>query len=141
MRAFEIQVYNGGRWNIDSIFDDRDLAVHEAKRMDTSGRYVGVRVVEETYDEEQDHTSTRTIFRGSRADEENTQHLEKSAGVRREAQADRQRRQTKNATTRVARKKQVKKSRNLTYFVAMICLIAAFALSTLIGLNYLQNLR
>lgn len=141
MRAFEIQVYTSGRWNIDSIFDDRDLALHEAKRMDTSGRHVGVRVVEETYDEEQDRTSSRTIFRGSRADEQNTQQLEKSADVRREAQADRRRRQTKNASARVARKKKAKKSRNLTYFVVMICLIAAFALSTLIGLNYLQNLR
>lgn len=142
MRAFEIQVYNAGKWNIDSIFDDRELALHEAQRMDHSGRHVGVRVVEEVYDEEKDRTSSRTIFRGSRADDSNAQHLEKSADVRREAEADRRRRQLgRNAAARRARKKKAKKRKNLTYFVVTVCLIAVFALGALLGLNYLQNLR
>ena len=65
MKAFEIHTFRGGKWKIDSVFDDRDLAMFEAKRMDSSNRFPGVRVVEEIFDESQSTTTTRTIFRGS----------------------------------------------------------------------------
>lgn len=65
MKAFEIHTFQGGRWKIDSVFDDRELAVFEAQRMEGSRRYSGVRVVEETFDEGTQQTSTRTIYRGT----------------------------------------------------------------------------
>ena len=49
MKAFEIHTYQSGKWKIDSVFDDRDLAMFEAQRMDSSGRYTGIRVVEDIY--------------------------------------------------------------------------------------------
>lgn len=67
MRAFEIQTYREGRWKIDAVFDDRELALFEAKRMDDGNRFSGVRVIEETYEEASDKTTSRTIFRGGRA--------------------------------------------------------------------------
>ena len=66
MKAFEIHTYQGGRWKIDSVFDDRDLAVFEAQRMDVSGRYPGIRVVEETFHEASNETTNRTMFRGKK---------------------------------------------------------------------------
>lgn len=68
MKAYEIQTFQDGKWKIDSVFDDRDLALFEARRVDEGNRYAGVRVIEEVYDEASDLTTTRTIFRGSRAD-------------------------------------------------------------------------
>ncbi len=67
MRAFEIHTFRDGQWKVDSVFDDRELAVHEARKVDQNGRYAGVRVIEENYDESSDLTTTRTIFRGKRA--------------------------------------------------------------------------
>jgi hypothetical protein len=64
MKAFEIHTFRSGNWKIDSVFDDRELAMFEAQRMDSSNRFPGVRVVEEIFDEAQATTSTRTIFRG-----------------------------------------------------------------------------
>ena len=64
MKAFEIHTFRDGQWKVDSVFDDRDLAVHEARKVDEGGRYAGVRVIEENYDEVSDLTTTRTIFRG-----------------------------------------------------------------------------
>lgn len=66
MKAFEIHTFQGGKWKIDSIFDDRDLAMFEAQRIDSSNRYSGVRVVEEVFDESSEQTSVKTIFRGGR---------------------------------------------------------------------------
>mgnify|MGYP003673947266 CR=1 FL=1 len=67
MKAFEIQTYQDGKWRINSIFDDRELALFEARRVDESSRYSGVRVIEELFDEINSKTSTKTIFRGGRA--------------------------------------------------------------------------
>ena len=64
MRAFEIHTIRDGQWKVDSVFDDRELAMHEARKVDDNGRYAGVRVIEENYDESSDLTTTRTIFRG-----------------------------------------------------------------------------
>ena len=67
MKAYEIHTFKDGVWKIDSVFDDRDLALHEANKIDENSRYAAVRVIEENYDEASDLTTTRTIFRGNRA--------------------------------------------------------------------------
>lgn len=140
MRAFEIHIYQGGRWNIDSIFDDRSLAMHEAQRMDRSGRYVGIRVVEEVFNEDTDETSSRTIFRGSRIDQANTEHLERAKETRQEAMAHRRRRRTEQAGQRKKKARAAKqKKSNPIRLVVMLTLLAALAIGALIGLQYLQT--
>ena len=67
MRSFEIRTFNSGKWKMDSVFDDRNLAIDEAKKIDTGARYLGVRVVEENYDEATDQVTSRTLFRGGAA--------------------------------------------------------------------------
>lgn len=69
MRAFEIHTFQGGKWKIDSVFDDRDLAVFEAQRMEGSKRYLGVRVIEETFDEKTQQTAVRTIYKGTNVEQ------------------------------------------------------------------------
>ena len=64
MRAFEIHTFHNGNWKIESVFDDRDIALFEASRMELSSRFAGVRVVEETFDEDSQECSTRTIYSG-----------------------------------------------------------------------------
>ena len=49
MRAFEIHTFREGQWKVDSVYDDRELAMHEARKVDENGRYAGVRVIEEKY--------------------------------------------------------------------------------------------
>ncbi|MFM2129483.1 MAG: hypothetical protein RL477_1029 [Pseudomonadota bacterium] len=68
LRVFEIHTYRNGSWKIDSVFDDRDLALMEADRIDRSNRYSAVRVVEETFDDETERGGTRTIFRSTKAE-------------------------------------------------------------------------
>jgi hypothetical protein len=67
MKAYEIHTFKDGVWKIDSVFDDRELALHEANKIDEGSRYAAVRVIEENYDETSDLTTTRTIFRGNRS--------------------------------------------------------------------------
>ncbi len=69
MRAFEIHTFQGGKWKINAIFDDRELAVFEAQRMDSSLRYGGVRVVEEVFDEKSLSSAIKTIVRGRKVEQ------------------------------------------------------------------------
>lgn len=68
LKVFEIHTYRSGAWKIDSVFDDKDLALMEAERIDRGNRYSAVRVVEETFDDETEKGGTRTIFRSSKAE-------------------------------------------------------------------------
>lgn len=63
MVVYEIHTFRDAAWKIDSVFDDRDLAVLEALRVERSHRHAAVRVVEESIDEATDRTVTRTIYR------------------------------------------------------------------------------
>ena len=65
MKAFEIHTFHNGRWKIDSVFDDSDLAVLEARRLNDGKAQLGVRVVEEEFDEQSRRTMARTIFHSS----------------------------------------------------------------------------
>ncbi|MDX1484897.1 MAG: hypothetical protein R3229_10470 [Alphaproteobacteria bacterium] len=63
LRVFEIHTHKAGAWKIDSVYDDRELAINEAKRVYRSGRWESVRVVEETLDEETGLGGSRTVYR------------------------------------------------------------------------------
>jgi predicted RNA-binding Zn ribbon-like protein len=71
MILFEIHTFREGSWKIDSVFDDKDLAIYEAQRMEKGGRFSAVRVVQETYDEETQKTGTRTVYRTTKVDRMN----------------------------------------------------------------------
>ncbi len=66
LTVFEIHTCRQGAWKIDSVFDDRELAVQEAERMARTQRYSEVRAVEERFDEDTQRSVTRTIFRASK---------------------------------------------------------------------------
>ena len=61
--AYEVQCYSAGDWVIQSIFDDKELALMEARRMEESGlRRQETRVVKEIYDQNQDRTRSQVIY-------------------------------------------------------------------------------
>jgi hypothetical protein len=73
LTVFEIHTQKNGKWKTDSVFDDRELAVVEAKRMVRNMRsegvrvvYKGVRVVEEIYEDKVGKVSSRVIYRSTK---------------------------------------------------------------------------
>lgn len=77
MVVFEIHTFREGVWKIDSVFDDKELAVVEAQRMERAGRYSAIRVVEETFDEQTEKGNTRTVYRSTKVDRVNTESAER----------------------------------------------------------------
>jgi hypothetical protein len=141
MKAFEIHTYQGGRWKIDSVFDDRDLAVFEAQRMDVSGRYPGIRVVEETFHEASNETTNRTIFRGNKVAKANEEEFQKTAAVRRQVVTAREERKVKNvAKKRQLKRRAVQKKSSPVRLILILLLLAGFAGGALFGLSYLDQM-
>lgn len=62
VRAFEVHTLQSDRWRIDSVFDDRALALFEAKRLEQNAKYQSVRVVEEWFDERTNQSRTKAIY-------------------------------------------------------------------------------
>lgn len=139
MRAFEIHTYQNGRWIIDSIFDDRELALIEARRMDDTKRYPGIRVVEEVYDAGTRETQRRTLFRGSKVAEANLQALETARETRQSAQEAARRRQLAQVERRRAAQHLAK--RRETDPIRLIAILTGLGIAAIAALVALQEIR
>jgi hypothetical protein len=63
MSAFyELQVFRNQVWKVDSVFDDKEIAINAARRMETSEN-VPVRVIEEKK-EPSGRAALRAVYRG-----------------------------------------------------------------------------
>ena len=140
MKAFEIHTYQSGKWKIDSVFDDRDLAMFEAQRMDSSGRCTGIRVVEEIYLESTRETKTRTIYRGSKIAEANAAQLRKSKENRiNKGQALKKRKTDPVQRRKTAQKRKRKKKASPVRLIMIMIMITAMAAGAMYGLLVLQG--
>lgn len=136
MKAFEIHTYRGGKWKIDSIFDDRELAIFEAQRMDCSNRFPGLRVVEEIFDEAASKTTTRTIFRGGAGVGAETPRPPPKKATARDRPAVRAGagKRAKSRGRRPAKKKSGIAGPLITFFVVVL-----LGAATIFGLQYIPG--
>ncbi len=64
--SYEVLSTRGDNWTIESVYDDREVALYEARTLLDNRHLKAVKVVQETYDDEADRTTTRTIFNEAR---------------------------------------------------------------------------
>ncbi len=67
--SYEVYAYKGGKWAIDSVYDDRDMALYEARLLLNSRFLKAVQVVEERYNDNTMESTTKVIFRQRKAGE------------------------------------------------------------------------
>ena len=141
IKAFEIHTFQSGKWKIDSVFDDRDLALFEAQRMDESDQYTGIRVIEEIYVESTQETKTRTIFRGSKVEQANAEQLQKAKQTRANAAKAKKKPQGDVAQRKAAAKRRkVKKKSNPVRLIVITLIIAIAAGGAMFGLQFAQGM-
>jgi hypothetical protein len=66
---FEIHALRAGKWKIDSIMDDKELAVEAARALARRNGVEAVRVVREMFSQQKGEFARRTIFHTSRQQE------------------------------------------------------------------------
>ena len=64
--SYELLSFRGENWTIESIFDDREVALYEARTLLENRHLMAVMVVQETYDYVAHRTTTRIIFNETR---------------------------------------------------------------------------
>ncbi len=60
--TYELLSFRAGSWVIESVYDTKDMAVQEARRLLDGRHQKGVKVIEETYDADTDNTRARIVF-------------------------------------------------------------------------------
>ena len=142
MKAFEIHIFREGKWKIDSVFDDRELAIFDAERMYAGGRYSGIRVIEEIFDENTGETRSRTLFKGAASDNHNAKSIKSQTGVHKNAMADRKQRTITKTVRRKQTKKLAKQKQTQIGLLKILSILAALVLGgigILVGLRYFQE--
>jgi hypothetical protein len=118
MPTYEIRKYSGGRWMLDSIFDDKDHAVDEAKSlMDRSRTLAAIRVVAVTDDE----TGFKewTVYKQSIVDGENEQATQRATQARREVEEARAQRKVVETAAKVVKAVPKKRRSNWPYYAGL----------------------
>jgi hypothetical protein len=138
--TYEIQTYTQGQWKIQAFFDDKELALLEARRMGETRRYPAIRVVEETWDEKEQMFQSRIVFRESEALRHNETVTKQRADVRREVQDERKKRETEQQRRRYKRQQKKEAWRYSYTMIALKALaIVALGIGALYGLQILNG--
>ncbi len=124
--SYEVLSTRGDNWTIESVNDDRDVALYEARSLLENRHLKAVKVIQETYDDESDSTITRTIFNEARGAEKGkpkpkTQEESKDAP----------------AAPAVGRKKDG--SEVIRYLIILVLSIGGIALVMLAGAAFLMG--
>ena len=120
---FEIHALRAGKWKIDSIMDDKDLAVEAAKALARRNGVEGVRVVREMFNQQKGEFARRTIFHTSRQQEMIAAETER----KKEAAADNARDQDAFKRLGQAERKRVEAQRKRAARARLITMLSASA--------------
>jgi len=134
-RSYEIQRYSGGRWVLDSVSDDKEVAVSMAKTlMDGTRSPSGVRVMSCQYNDDGTF-SEFTVFRATPVDEHNAEAQTRRLKFEEEVKTAREERATRRRSERAA----VPPKKNRRFNEVILALQLAFGIG--ITLTAIQMLR
>ena len=138
MISYELQTFLGGVWKIDSVYDDREIAVYEAQRLHAGNRFSAVRVVEEKFSPDAGKTVSKTVFRAAKTDETNVESMENQKAARREVRAAKKTAPTKETRTAAVRPAPAKKSGpGGVALTLMLGAIVLAGIAAILGLRYM----
>ena len=61
--SFEIYSFKNGDWMLDSVHDDKNLAIHQGRMLIASPHHMAIRVIEESYDDDADRSFSKIIYK------------------------------------------------------------------------------
>jgi hypothetical protein len=137
LTSFELQSFQSGNWKIDSIYDDKELAIDMAKRLLGSRRATAMRVVEERFGDDGELKS-RVVFRQSLVDDTNAEAHERKIQAQKEVKEARESRHGTGARPLAVAGARSNTSDGLAWLlvkligISAVGLVALFVLSRLI---------
>lgn len=128
MISYELYAYRDGRWMIDSMYDDRELALYESRRLtsDPFGHILAVKLVEERYDPAANASASRVIFRDRKGKEQSAPAFAKPGGD--------------TSVAEPSEPAQRPQRGPLLYLVALVLAVGGIGVGVLVAMAYLRNL-
>ena len=135
--AYEVQVYEGGDWQIASMFNERELALMAARRIEEGLRRKETRVVEETHDEDSGRTRSKVIYSTPKLRSQDSPPAQaKTPDIKPKSEP----RQTRRSTRRRPPAAAAKSAPNLMILLLTFVLIFSLGIAGIIGLRFLSGL-
>lgn len=75
--SYELLSFRGGSWVIEAVYDAKEVAMQEARRLLAGKHQTGVKVIEETYDDDTDNTTARIVFSRQKGEDKSKQKSRK----------------------------------------------------------------
>ncbi|MCW9040588.1 MAG: hypothetical protein OQJ76_08845 [Rhodospirillales bacterium] len=123
--SYEVQSYRDGKWMIDSVYDEKEMAMYVARDLLDSPRHKMVQVLEEAYDESSGEFISKVVF---------TRKKQIDSGPKKPVVQ-------KQVGDKIAKapKKQVKKGTSsfLKYMMLLVVSVGGIALTLIIGMYIL----
>ena len=131
MASYEIRKYVGGRWLLDSVFDDKETAVGEAKTLIERSRAIpAIRVVAVTDDE--NGFREWTVFKQSIVDDENEQAMQREYQAKRELDTARAQRRSERARRKATPRERPRPSSRYSAIAVRALVVAGIGIAALI---------
>jgi hypothetical protein len=124
--SYEVLSTRGDNWMIESVYDDREMALYEARILLDNRRLKAVKVIQETYDDEEDKTIVRTIFNEARSAAKGKPKPETQE-------------EPKDAPTALAVGRKKDGSETIKYLIILVLSIGGIALVMLAGAAFLMG--
>ncbi len=68
--SYEIYSFKNGDWMLDSVHDDKNMAIHQGRMLIASPHHMAIRVVEESYNDTSDQSVSRIIYKEQKGGDE-----------------------------------------------------------------------
>jgi hypothetical protein len=68
--SYEIYSFKNGNWMLDSVHDDKNMAIHQGRMLIASPHHMAIRVVEESYDDATDNTMSKIVYKEQKGGDE-----------------------------------------------------------------------
>lgn len=136
---FEVHALRNGKWKIDSVMDDKELATEAAKALARRNGVEAVRVVREMYNDKKGEFARRTIFHTSRQQE----MIAVENDRKKQAAVDGERNQVAAHRLGQAGKKQVEALRRRAARARLVTMLGASAATVVIlvlGFMYMTRM-
>ena len=138
--SYEVHVCESGTWQISSMFNERELALIQARKMEEGLRRRETRVVEETHDEASGRTRSKTIYATPKVRADNGGQAKKSAAPPPAKKTAAPPKQEPRRTRRAAPPKPVKQEPRLGMILVTLVAIVGLGVGGLVLLRYLSTL-
>jgi len=142
-KSYEVYVYRSGNWNIDSVYDDRQMAIYEAQKiLERRGKTAvgAVRVIEEALDPNTGESHSKVVFRALKKPGDEPKTTDRAASLAKQTAARRSKEaESSDSQAERGSGRQDAEAKLVRYMVMLVLSVGGIALVLIVGMALLVH--